>query len=202
MSKPIILENGNIYFDDRKDFSPNLTPEQILRLGSFGGTYFRDLKPEETIDNKEYIDIWKELPLEWIKDLDIKTQISSQKYIKKTNKYNIKCGSSLEDWNTSGWIKDIDPYGWFQWYCRFYQGRRCYDDDRQIKRFNNCSGVKGRWRNTLCKKISDKIINLDDNEEIINKLNDFTISPGNRQTLQHWGFILTKEDFVYYLNKN
>ena len=191
-----------ISFDDRKDFTPNITPEQILRLGSFGGTYFRDLKSDETVDGKEYIDTWKELPTEWIKGLDIERQVASQKYVKKNNKYNIKCGSSLYDWNKSGWIEKIDPYGWYMWYCRFYLGRRCYDDDRQIKRFNNFAGIKGRWRNNLCKKITDKIVDLSDEEEINQKLDDHSISPGVRQTLQHWGYILTREDLDEYIQIN
>ena len=109
------------------------------------------------MNGKEYRDTWKELPCEWIKGLNIDTQVSSQKYIKKNNKYNVKCGSTLLDWNKSGWIEEIDPYGWFMWYCRFYLGRRSYDDNRQIKRYNNFSGTRGRWRNNLCKKITDKI---------------------------------------------
>ena len=191
-----------INFDDRKDFTPNLTPENILRFGSFGGTYFRDLKLNETMNGKEYRDTWKELPCEWIKGLNIDTQVSSQKYIKKNNKYNVKCGSTLLDWNKSGWIEEIDPYGWFMWYCRFYLGRRSYDDNRQIKRYNNFSGTRGRWRNNLCKKITDKIIDLSDEEEINQKLHDYSISPGVRQTLQHWAYVLTREDLDEYIQKN
>ena len=193
------MEPKTIIFEDHQEFKPNLTPKQILQLGSFGGTYFRDLNSTETIDNMEYKDVWMELPQDWLEGLDIKTQVASQKYIKKNNKYNVKCGSSLEDWNNSGWIEKIDPYGWFMWYCRFYQGRRCYDDERQIKRYNNCASFKGRWRNNLCKKIKDKIKDLNDEKEINEKLNDYKIAPGVRQTLQHWGYKLTKEDLDFYL---
>ena len=46
-------------------------------------------------------------------------------------KYKAKCGSGgLGVWESNGWMSDVDPYGWFQWYCRFYQGRRCSDDQR------------------------------------------------------------------------
>ena len=46
------------------------------------------------------------------------------------NKFGAKCGGSLGMWESSGWISSLDPYGWFQWYCRFFQGRRCSDDER------------------------------------------------------------------------
>ena len=72
-----------------EDFKPNLTPKQIIQLGSFGGTYFRDLKATETINNIDYTDVWKELPSDWIEGLDISKSISSQKYLKKSNKYNV-----------------------------------------------------------------------------------------------------------------
>ena len=41
-------------------------------------------------------------------------------------------------------VKEVDPYGWFMWYCRFYLGRRCEDDERQIGRWKNCTGPKGK----------------------------------------------------------
>ena len=47
--------------------------------------------------------------------------MASPTYNKDVNKYKVKCGASLETWEKSGWIREQDPYGWFQWYCRFYQ---------------------------------------------------------------------------------
>lgn len=76
-----------------------------------------------------------------------------------------------------GWInEDIDPYGWIQWYCHFWQGRRTIDDDRQIKRWKNISGENGRFRKQLQNKINS-----------IGK-NDLTVYKGMRQTLLHWAF--------------
>ena len=88
-------------------------------------------------------------------------------------------------WETSGWIKEIDPYGWFMWYCRFYLGRRCHDDQRQIGRWKNCAGPKGRWKNNLIGKIARAGVGYDNH----------AISPVVRQTLQHWGYRLTQKDF-------
>ena len=66
-------------------------------------------------------------------------------YDPTVNTYKVKCGGDLEMWESSGWIKEVDPYGWFMWYCRFYLGRRCEDDERQIGRWKNCTGPKGKW---------------------------------------------------------
>lgn len=101
------------------------------------------------------------------------------------NTYNVKCGGSLEMWESSGWIAKQDPYGWFQWYCRFYLGRRTDDDQRQISRWLKCAGDKGRWRNNLISKIVHSGCSYD----------NFGVSPVVRQTLQHWGYRLNKEDY-------
>ena len=66
--------------------------------------------------------------------------------------HQVKCGASLEEWESSGWMHKQDPYGWFQWYCRFYQGRRTKDDVRQVGRWSKCAGPKGRWKNNLISK--------------------------------------------------
>ena len=104
----------------------------------------------------------------------------------------MKAGSSLRDWETSGWIKSQDPYGWFQWYCRFYQGRRTSDDKRQVDRWDNYAGEKrGRWRRNLIKKCITSNKSHD----------DASVSPVIRQGLQHWGYMLTKKDFEQFKKK-
>ena len=85
-------------------------------------------------------------------------------------------------WESSGWISDCDPYGWFQWYCRFYSGRRSSDDARQISRWMKSAGVKGRFRSQIC----NKIIAAGARAE------DARISPVIRQTLLHWGLEITE----------
>merc|ERR1711982_148373 len=86
----------------------------------------------------------------------------------------------------SGWISSMDPYGWFQWYCRFFLGRRTTDDERQIKRWLAGQGPKGRWRVRLCKDIIRRRAKLD----------DVKVSPVLRQVLQHWGYRLTGADLA------
>mmetsp|Transcript_22066 Transcript_22066/g.51900 ORF Transcript_22066/g.51900 Transcript_22066/m.51900 type:complete len:124 (-) Transcript_22066:95-466(-) len=109
--------------------------------------------------------------------------LTSSTYRNNINKYRVKCGGSLGMWESSGWIVDVDPYGWYQWYCRFYQGRRCSDDARQISRWLKSAGPKGRFRSQLCNKILAAAARHD----------DVSISPVIRQTLLHWGLEITPE---------
>ena len=159
------------------DFKPNLTPQQIFAYGSFGGSYWRP------IDG--YADEHLDLPNEWWQDID-KDLLISPVDNKHVNKYKVRAGSSLQNWKDKGWIKEnIDPYGWVQWYCHYYAGRRTVDDNRQIQRWLNFAGPNGRWRGRLISAIKKKGGEYD----------DYSISPVIRQSLQHWAYQLTKEDF-------
>ena len=88
-------------------------------------------------------------------------------------------------WESSGWISEIDPFGWFHWYCRFYLGRRSTDDERQISRWSGVCGAKGRFKKQLMNRIHSSGTTFD----------DANISPVIRQTLLHWGYELTEKDF-------
>lgn len=175
-------KNGYIVFFDHPNFRPNLTPKEVLQSGSFGGTYFRPIL--SGITGKYYTDVWKEFPNDWFENLGIDKQIISIKTDKSVNKYNVNMGGNLDMWESNGWITEIDPYGWFQWYCRFYLGRRTSDDSRQIKRWLKSSGENGRFRITLINKILKENGNYD----------DYSIGPIIRQALLHWAYILNKKD--------
>ena len=84
---------------------------------------------------------------------------------------------NLRFWENKGWISSIDPYGWFQWYCRYYLGRRSSDN----KRFK---GVATRFKGILVKIIKNKGAKFD----------DYSISPKIRQILLHWGYELLESD--------
>ncbi len=170
-----------IIFKDYPDFRPNLSPKEILQMGSFGGTYFRPIY--SSITNKNYKNVYKEFPPSWFKGLDIEKQVTSSKYDKNVNKYKVKTGMSLEYWENHDWINKRDPYGWFQWYCRFYLGRRTSDDERQINRWKKIAGESGRWRNNLLNRIKENKTTLKGPEY-----------PKIRQILQHWAYIVSKQD--------
>tara|TARA_B100001758_G_C18382042_1_gene597786 strand:+ start:1074 stop:1646 length:573 start_codon:yes stop_codon:yes gene_type:complete len=177
---------GDIIFQDYPQFTPNLSPTEMFQLGSFGGTYWRPIY--SSVINKALKNQHKKQKPWDISKLFIdipENYLSMSKYDKNINKYKVKCGSSLEDWEEKGWIDSVDPYGWVQWYCYFYLGRRTYDDERQINRWLSFAGPKGRFRNNLINKIKARE----------SKADDYTISPVIRQSLQHWGYYLTERDY-------
>ncbi|OZJ06319.1 hypothetical protein BZG36_00722 [Bifiguratus adelaidae] len=122
-------KTGDLIFEDYPEFRPNLTPKDVLQIGSFGGTYFRPIHSQET--GQDYKDDYKEFPDDWFEGLDIGKHVISPDYDANINRFKVKCGQTLEQWEEQGWIRDHDPRGWFQWYCRFYEGRRCEDDAYQ-----------------------------------------------------------------------
>ena len=188
---PTRSKTGEFIFNDAPDFKPNLSPQEVLQAGSFGGGYFRDIT--SSVTKTTYKDAWKELPDDWLEGLDIKTQVASQTYRTSINRYGVNCGVKtdksdsfgLKAWESSGWMAAQDPYGWFQWYCRFFQGRRSDDDERQLSRWMKCCGPKGRWKSNLIGKC------LRDGKSY----DDASVSPVVRQTLQHWGYRLTRAHF-------
>ena len=178
--------SGEIFFSDRPEFRPNLSPRQIFKLGSFGGTYWRPIKSKfyDTILKNKH----KKFPNSWWKGIPEEHLTKPfDKYDVKINKYGKKVGTTLEFWEGKNWIEKQDPYGWMQWYCEFYSGRRSKDDDRQIKRWCQLAGPNGRFRKWLITQILKKGTKKD--------WDSHSISPAIRQTLQHWGYKLKKKDF-------
>jgi hypothetical protein len=186
--RPARGDDGHFVFPDFPEFKPNLSPKQVLQSGSFGGTYFRDISSAVTGLHYKGIQVIKEFPDDWFEGLCLKDQVISQDYHKSVNKYLVACGGSLGMWETSGWISAIDPYGWFQWYCRFLLGRRSSDDERQVDRWLKGQGPKGRWRVQLMNKVIKERAKFDDAK----------VSPVIRQVLLHWAYELTVADFDAY----
>lgn len=180
---------GRIFFPDAPQFRPTMSPEDVLRAGAFGGTYFRPIY--SSVAKARYVGAWREFPKEWTAGLDPKAMLESSHYDVKVNKFRAACGQSLAAWESSGWIVKGDPFGWFHWYCRFYLGRRCDDDERQIGRWLACAGPTGRWKNNLIAKCV----------AAGKAHNDASVAPVVRQTLLHWAYELTEEDYLAYAKK-
>lgn len=99
-------------------FKPELTPKQMLTLGVFGGKYMTDCK--------------KEFPADWFK----RAKLCPEKHDPELNYFGVNASQPLAVWRKNGWIYKDDPRGWFQWYCRYYLGRRLAEEDqRQIRRW-------------------------------------------------------------------
>lgn len=98
-------------------FTPELTPRQMLALGVFGGCYLTDCR--------------REFPRSWF----ARAKLSPGFHDPAKNFFGVNASQPLALWRAKGWIHADDPRGWFQWYCRYYMGRRGEDDERQIKRW-------------------------------------------------------------------
>ena len=107
------------------DFGTKKTPVEVIKEGGFGGTYFRDIY--SSVNGECYKKSWKEF--DQLKNIDQK-YCCSDYYDISVNKYGVKWGTSLIFWENKGWINETDPYGWFQWYFRYWLGRRLKDDER------------------------------------------------------------------------
>eukprot|EP00756_Hemistasia_phaeocysticola_P020811 Hpha_TRINITY_DN15740_c1_g6::TRINITY_DN15740_c1_g6_i1::g.37496::m.37496 len=141
-------------FKGHPEFTPNLSPQQVFELGAFGGTYWRPIhsgvvKKDLRDQHKEFA-AFKGIP---DKGAGNKMTLAWSRYDKDKNHFKAKCGATLEEWEQSGWITRHDPYGWFQWYCRFYEGRRLNDgeDARQIGRWQRSAGPRGRFARRTAK---------------------------------------------------
>jgi hypothetical protein len=134
------------------EFKPELTPKQMLTLGVFGGKYLTDCK--------------KEFPKDWF----AKAKLNSEFHDPKINFFGVNASQPLLVWQKKDWIHPEDPRGWFQWYCRYYLGRRMPEEDqRQIK----------RW-----KAIRRHIAQLKKSC----KPRDYSCRPRQRQALLHWAY--------------
>ena len=138
-----------------RDFCPELTPKEMLELGVFGGKYMTDCT--------------KEFPSDWFDN----ARLCSERHDPKLNFFGINASQSLSEWKRKGWIYKDDPRGWFQWYCRYYMGRRCPDDDRQIKRWGAMRRHIAQIRKN-CRK------------------GDLNCRRKQRQALLHWAYDLRK----------
>lgn len=134
------------------EFKPQLTPQEMLEMGVFGGKYMTDCQDE--------------FPASWFK----KAKMSPQKRDPAINFFGVNASQPLSVWIKKGWIYKDDPRGWFQWYCRYFIGRRIpKEDERQIKRW------KAMRRHIM--QITKKC-----------RPGDFSCNTKQRQALLHWAY--------------
>ena len=120
-----IMQHGHEYVlvapagrDFAAGFEPELTPQEMLRLGIFGGKYLTDCRAE-------FPDAWYE-----------GARLCHERHEPELNHFGINASLPLSEWQARHWIYPADPRGWFQWYCRYFMGRRLPgEDDRQIARW-------------------------------------------------------------------
>ena len=152
------MQNGYTYlrtepvgrnFDAR--FRPQLTPAQMLALGVFGGKYMTDCRAE--------------FPRSWF----AKAKFSPKRKDPSINFFRVDASQSLAEWRRKGWIRRQDPRGWFQWYCRYYTGRRSMDDDRQIRRWRQMARHVAQVKRAC-------------------EPRDLECRPRQRQALLHWAY--------------
>ncbi len=152
------MQQGYVYFtsaapgrDFDPDFTPGLSPKQMLRLGVFGGCYLCDCRDE--------------FPASWFEG----AKLSPGQPDPSLNFFRVKASQPLSIWRRKGWIHSDDPRGWFQWYCRYYRGRRSLDDARQIRRWRAIRRHVSQIENHCMK-------------------GDLSCRPRQRQALLHWAY--------------
>jgi len=133
------------------DFKPELTPAQMLQMGVFGGKYMTDCR--------------EEFPGKWFDDAKLSPVVADH----RLNFFSVKASKPLSYWKEKGWIDPQDPRGWFQWYCRYFLGRRSVDDERQI----------GRWK-AMTRHVAQVSKNC--------VKGDLLCRPRQRQALLHWAY--------------
>eukprot|EP00310_Coccolithus_braarudii_P011750 CAMPEP_0183361562 /NCGR_PEP_ID=MMETSP0164_2-20130417/62173_1 /TAXON_ID=221442 /ORGANISM="Coccolithus pelagicus ssp braarudi, Strain PLY182g" /LENGTH=284 /DNA_ID=CAMNT_0025536187 /DNA_START=64 /DNA_END=915 /DNA_ORIENTATION=- len=119
--------DGCLAFADAPNFRPNLTPAECIRKGIFGGCYFNPRGGKAGIFASEVAIDHSEFPAAWFTGISQEFYIS-RRYNVPTNAYKVKSGFGQKEWESKGWMHVQDPRGWFQWYCRFFCGRRSADD--------------------------------------------------------------------------
>lgn len=137
------------------EFKPDLAPQEMLELGVFGGVYMRDCTSE--------------FPREWFTRAKFQKE-GIFKRDPKLNLFGVNASQPLSVWQKKGWIYADDPRGWFQWYCRYYMGRRIPEEDaRQIKRWKAMVRHMAQIRNNC-------------------RPGDFSCHTKQRQALLHWAY--------------
>ena len=152
------MQRGYVYFltepagrNFDSEFRPQLTPSEMLKIGVFGGKYMTDCRGE--------------FPAEWFE----RAKLCAERHDPELNFFKVNASQPLSVWRAKGWIHADDPRGWFQWYCRYYMGRRGPDDVRQIHRWRNIRRHLAQIEKHCARR-------------------DLSCRPRQRQSLLHWAY--------------
>ncbi|KAE8539146.1 hypothetical protein D1P53_004235 [Cryptococcus gattii VGV] len=220
--RPVKGDDGRLVFEGRWRgvFTPNVTPEEMFAGGAFGGSFFRDtysrllrtpLSSSAALDSLPF----SLPPSDAATDTDVSNLLTSPIPQPSVNRFQVLAGQSLEEWEKAGWIWSGDPRGWAEWYVRFWDGRRCEDDERQVKRSfyfgrvnpfpaslllstsalaysSHQTGLKvagptGRFKRALLKKIHQAGGQV--------AVGDGDVGRVLRQCLWQWAYELTKREY-------
>ena len=132
-------------------FDPDLSPAEMLAMGVFGGKYMTDCH--------------KEFPAAWFRA----AKLCPERHDPRLNWFGVNASKPRSYWVEKGWIPPDDPRGWFQWYCRYYSGRRHEDDARQIGRWKAIARHAAQIRRNCAK-------------------GDLSCRRRQRQALLHWAY--------------
>ncbi|BGP34447.1 hypothetical protein JCM10296v2_006267 [Rhodotorula toruloides] len=180
-------QTREFHFDDYNEFKPNMSPEEIIRNGAFDGGFFRPVKSKKS--GRKIHEDWTDFPKEWYEGLDVSMYLTRPEGAEDSvNKWQARIGQPYEAWEEQGWLRpEHDARGWYQWYYRFFLGRRCDDDARQVQRWKGVAGPTGRFKRMFLGKYRrDGIHFIEPDEE--------DTSRGIRQTLNHWAYDPTTSD--------
>jgi hypothetical protein len=153
-----LMQRGYVYFlsepvgrNFHPEFKPELTPKQMLEMGVFGGRYMTDCGDE--------------FPADWYE----RAKLCHRRHDPELNYFSVNASQPLSVWRRKGWIYHEDPRGWFQWYCRYFLGRRCPDDLRQVRRWKAMKRHIAQIRKNCSK-------------------GDLSCRPRQRQALLNWAY--------------
>jgi len=107
------------------EFTPSYTPMEMLDLGVFEGIYTAAIQ---------------DIPAKYKKHKNVLKRGSDPDIT--INHYGVKSRQSLKEWQKKGWTTELSPLGWWEWFVKYWEGRRDEKEDAlQI----------GRWKSFVAR---------------------------------------------------
>ncbi|GFZ48295.1 hypothetical protein JCM24511_06043 [Saitozyma sp. JCM 24511] len=179
--------DGTLVFEGRWKgvFTPNVTPQEMFEGGAFGGGFFADtysnLLRAPLLSSTALASLPFPLPS------SPSTHLTNPNPEGSINRFGVRAGQSLAEWEKAGWVWEGDPRGWAEWYVRFWGGRRGVDDERQVRRWLKVAGPTGRFKRALLKKLHAS--------GGVSAVADEDVGRVLRQCLWQWGYELRETEY-------